>query len=368
MTDEGIGGMDGIYETQFVVRQREPLNAEPLPARLIEQFLTPQSLLYVRSHGATPDLGSDHAIEICGGGLRPAVFTLGDLKARFVERRVVSVMQCAGNRRADFQTVRQTNGDPWDVGAIGNVEWTGVRLADLLRDREIGDRCNGYVVCTAADVDEVEGEAHAYEISISLERALMDNVLIAWAIGGEPLSPEHGAPMRLVVPGYAGVRSAKWLTRIELRDTPSNAPIQAKDYKLFPPDEDGCAVDWSHGLVIEAMPVNSAICVPRDGDTVPVGSLAVSGYAVAYSRSIARVDLSTDAGKTWRRASFLDDAAAPETWRRWCCEVKLYAGQHELIVRAVDDAGQSQPERAADIWNFAGYLSTAWHRITITAK
>lgn len=360
--------MVGIDEAEFVVRQREPLNAEPLPGRLIEQFLTPQSLLYVRSHGTTPDLGGDHAVEVRGGGLQPAAFTLSDLKARFAERRVVSVMQCAGNRRADLQMVRPTNGDPWDVGAIGNVEWTGVSVADVLRDLGIGDRRDGYVVCTAADVDEVEGETHAYEISISLERALMNNVLIAWAIGGEPLTPEHGAPMRLVVPGYAGVRSAKWLTRIELRDEPSDAPIQAKDYKLFPPEEDGCDVDWDRGLVIEAMPVNSAICVPRDGDTVSAGSLEISGYAVAYGRSVARVDLSTDGGETWRRAGFLDEEATPETWRRWHCEVQLHAGRHELFVRAVDDAGQSQPERAADVWNFAGYLSTAWHRIVITVQ
>ena len=360
--------MDGIDEAQFIVRQREPFNAEPLPGRLIERFLTPQSLLYVRSHGATPELGGDHAVEVRGGGLRPATFTLADLKALFAERRVVSVMQCAGNRRADLQSFRPTNGDPWDVGAIGNVEWTGISLTDVLCELGIGDRRDGYIVCNAADVDEVEGETHAYEISISLERALAGDVLIAWAIGGEPLSPEHGAPMRLVVPGYAGVRSAKWLTGIELRDAPSDAPIQAKDYKLFPPDEDGRDVDWSRGLVIGAMPVNSAICVPSDGDTVPAGSLAVSGYAVAYGRRVARVDLSTNGGASWTRTAFLDDAAASETWQRWYCEVELAAGRHELIVRAIDDAGQSQPEHAADVWNFAGYLSTAWHRLKITVE
>lgn len=361
--------MDGnIDETRFVVRQREPFNAEPLPQHLINEYLTPQSLLYVRSHGATPDLAQDHAISIGGDGLRPARFTLADLKARFAERRIVSAMQCAGNRRGDMQAVRPTKGEPWDVGAIGNVAWTGVSLADVLRALGIGDRRDGHVACTAADVAEVEGETQAYGISIPLARAMAGDVLIAWAIGDEPLLPEHGAPMRLVVPGCAGVRSAKWLTRIEVRDTPSDAPIQAKDYKLFPPDEDGRDVDWSAGLVIEAMPVNSAMCVPSGGAVVDAGALTVRGYAVAYGRRVARVDLSVDGGANWRRAELLHEDTALGTWQRWRCDVSVGVGQHELVVRAIDEAGQGQPERADAIWNFAGYLSTAWHRIAITAR
>ena len=360
--------MNDLNESDFIVRQRQPLNAEPLPGRLIEQYLTPQSLLYVRSHGATPLLGNDHAIRFGGDGLRDAALTLAEFKARFPDKRIVAAMQCAGNRRADLQAVGKTSGDPWDVGAIGNVEWSGVSLADVLRELGIGDRREGYIACTAADVDEVEGETHPYEISITLRRAMTGDVLIAWAIGGEPLSPDHGAPMRLVVPGYAGVRSVKWLTHIELRDEPSASPVQAKDYKLFPPDEDGRDVDWSKGLVIEAMPVNSAICAPRDGETVDTGGLTVTGYALAYGRRVARVDLSIDGGRHWTQARFIDEGAAAEAWQRWQCDVNVTPGRHEMVVRAFDDAGQSQPERAEDVWNFAGYLSTAWHRITVEVR
>ena len=360
--------MNDFDEADFVVRQREPFNAEPLPSRLIEQYLTPQSLLYVRSHGAIPHLGGNHAIRFGGDGLRDAALTLAELKAGFPHRSIVAAMQCAGNRRADLQAVGKTNGDPWDVGAIGNVEWTGVSLADVLRELGIGDRRKGYIVCKAADVDEVEGETHAYEISITLRRVMEGDVLISWAIGGEPLSPAHGAPMRLVVPGYAGVRSAKWLTRIELRNEPSAAPIQARDYKLFPPDEDGRDVDWSRGLVIEAMPVNSAICVPRDGDIVDAGALTVTGYALAYGRRVARVDLSIDGGRHWAQARFIDENAAPDAWQRWQCDVNMSPGRFEMAVRAIDDAGQLQPERAEDLWNFAGYLSTAWHRINVEVR
>ena len=356
-----------INEADFVIRQREPFNAEPLPAKLIASRITPQSLLYVRSHGPTPDLRHDHAIELVGLGPTSTLLTLSDLKARFPERTIVSVMQCAGNRRADLQPIHRTNGDPWDVGAIGNVEWTGVSLADVLCEAGVGDRRDGYICCTSADEVEVEGQREPYGISITLDRAMRGDVLIAWGISGEALTPPHGAPMRLVVPGYAGVRSAKWLTRIELSDAPSPAAIQAKDYKLFPPDEDGTAPDWGAGLTIEAMPVNSAICVPRDGDTVAAGSVEVRGYAVAYGRRVARVDVSADDGATWTRAAFDDGDAAPDAWQRWSRTIDLPPGDHRLAVRAVDDAGQSQPERPEDVWNFAGYLSTAWHRIAVTA-
>jgi sulfite oxidase len=364
----GAGIMDDFNEADFIIQQREPFNAEPLPSRLIERYLTPQALLYVRSHGVIPHLAGDHAIRFGGNGLRDADLTLAQFKAHFAERRIVATMQCAGNRRADLQLAGKTNGDPWEVGAIGNVEWTGVSLAEVLGELGIGDRREGYIACTAADVDKVEGETHPYEISISLQRAMTGDVLIAWAIGGEPLSPAHGAPMRLVVPGYAGVRSVKWVTRIELRDKPSAAPIQARDYKLFPPDEDGRDVDWSKGMVIEAMPVNSAICVPRNGEIVGAGPLAVTGYALAYGRRVARVDLSIDGGRHWAQAQFIDQETVPDAWQRWRCDIDVAPGQNEIVVRAVDDAGQSQPERAEDVWNFAGYLSTAWHRITVDVR
>ena len=359
---------DDLDKNDFIVRQDEPFNAEPLPAKLIASFLTPQSLLYVRSHGATPALADDHAIVIAGLRDGEQRLTLTDLQSRFAERQIVATMQCAGNRRADLQPVRETKGDPWDVGAIGTVEWTGVSLADVLREAGLGKRRDGYVACTGADVVEVEGQEQAYGISITLARAMAGDVLIAWAVGGEPLTPPHGAPMRLVVPGYAGVRSAKWLARIEVQDTPSDAPIQARDYKLFPPSEDGEDVDWSTGQTIEAMPVNSAICVPGDGDTVAAGPVEIRGYAIAYGRQIARVEVSVNGGETWERAPFADDEVVPDAWRRWTATVDLPAGRHELVVRAVDDAGQSQPSEVEQVWNFAGYLSTAWHRIAVEAR
>lgn len=351
----------------FIVHGRAPLNAEPRSPLLVDRFLTPQSAFYIRNHGDIPALGPDHRVEVTGLVDRPATFCLADLRRDFAERTVTAVLQCAGNRRADLQSVQKTSGDPWLMGAIGNAEWTGVALSDVLTRAGVDMSRARFVAFTCADEVDVDGKVAPYGVSITVGRALAGDVLIAWALNGEPLAPEHGAPMRIIVPDQAGVRSAKWIERIEVRDSPSDAPIQARDYKLFPASVAKDEADWDKGLTIEAMPVTSAICVPEQGASVPAGRITLAGYAVAYGRSVARVDVSTDGGTTWRQAALQSDPGARAAWSLWSIEVDLPRGQHELVVKAVDDAGQSQPEDAADVWNFAGYLSTAWHRVTVDA-
>jgi sulfite oxidase len=275
-------------------------------------------------------------------------------------------MQCAGNRRAHLQDVEKTSGDPWDVGAIGNAAWTGVALCDVLAAAGIQDGAS-FVGTTGADNVDVDGETAPFGASISIAKALEPDVLIVWAMNGEALAPEHGAPLRLVVPGYAGVRSAKWLTRIEVRDRPSDAPIQAKDYKLFPASVAKEDADWDRGLTIEEMPLNAAICAPVDGAHVSAGACEIAGYAVAFGRAVTRVEVSVNGGTDWLQAELTAKPDAPWSWTQWHVTVDLSPGLHVLIVRAVDGAGQMQPERPEPIWNFAGYLSTAWHRIAVTA-
>ncbi|MFS0771128.1 sulfite oxidase [Sphingomonas sp. 1P08PE] len=352
-------------EQNLIVRGADPLNAEAKPARLMANFLTSQADFYVRSHGPLPDLGNEHAVVVDGLVDTPLRLTLASLRDQFVERSVVSVMQCAGNRRAEFQPVRPTKGDPWNIGAIGNAEWTGVALADVLAGAGVRQEAR-HVAFTAADQVEVEGETAPYGASIPLDKALEPDVLIVWAMNGDMLRPEHGAPLRMVVPGYAGVRSPKWLTRIELRATASEAPIQAKDYKLFPASVTADEADWEQGITINEMPLNAAICEPQDGGEVPAGRRMIRGYAVASGRGIGRVEVSVDGGD-WLQARVHREENAPRAWTQWQVEAELLPGRHRLTVRAIDEAGQGQPERPDDLWNFAGYLSTAWHRVTVTA-
>ena len=346
----------------MIVQSTNPYNAEPEPPRLAKGFLTATDDFYVRSHGAVPDLDADHRIEIVGSTTR--AWSVDELRTAFPERTLTATLQCAGNRRAHLQAVWQTAGDPWGVGAIGNAIWTGVALSDVLAEIGVSDGAR-FVRFAAADTAEVEGQVRGFEISIALEKAMTGEVLLAWGMNGAPLTPEHGAPLRLIVPGYAGIRSPKWLTRIACADSPSPAPIQAQDYMLFPPEVKRGEADWSKGLVIDALPVTSAIVSPADGADVPAGTLVVEGYAIASNRAVARVDLSADGGATWTQATLGEHERW--AWTQWRCPVELGEGGHELVVRAVDAAGQMQPEQAASIWNWAGYCSTAWHRIAVTA-
>ncbi|GAA0674918.1 sulfite oxidase [Sphingomonas insulae] len=349
----------------LILRCLDPLNAETHPDKLTT-FLTAQADFYIRSHGPTPKLAGDHRVALDGLVDRPRTFTVAELQTAFASRTVTATMQCAGNRRAHLQDVKKTSGDPWDVGAIGNAAWTGVALRDVLAAAGIQDGAS-FVGATGADDVDVDGETAPFGASISIAKALEPDVLIAWAMNGEALTPEHGAPLRLVVPGYAGVRSAKWLTRIEVRDRPSDAPIQAKDYKLFPASIAKEDADWDQGLTIEEMPLNAAICAPVDGEHVRAGACSIAGYAVAFGRAVSRVEVSVNNGTDWVQAELAAEPDAPWSWTQWCVTLDLSPGLHVLVVRAVDGAGQMQPERPEAIWNFAGYLSTAWHRITVTA-
>ena len=349
----------------LVLRRPNPLNAETAPDKLIASFLTPQAHFYIRSHGPIPALADDHRVVLDGLVDCPRAFTVAELRTSFAIRTVTATMQCAGNRRAHLQGVGTTSGDPWDVGAIGNAQWTGVALRDVLGAAGLRDGA-AFVGATSADDVDVDGETAPFGASIPIAKALDPDVLIAWAMNREPLAPEHGAPLRLVVPGYAGVRSAKWLTRIEVRERPSDAPIQARDYKLFPSSVSNEQADWTQGLTIEEMPLNAAICSPRDGAVVGAGSCTVEGYAVALGRAVSRVEVSTNGGTDWTQAELIAKPDAPWSWTQWRATVELPSGRHVLVVRAVDRAGQIQPERPETIWNFAGYLSTAWHSITVT--
>ncbi len=162
----------------------------------------------------------------------PLDLSVADLKARFAPVTVTAVMQCAGNRRADMLAVAPVSGDPWAPGAIGNAEWTGVRLADVLRAAGI-DADDGRHVAFESH-DRIADTDTRFGASIPLAKALAPETLLAFAMNGEPLAPEHGHPLRVVVPGFAGIRSPKWLARITVQDRPSDNPMQADDYKLFP--------------------------------------------------------------------------------------------------------------------------------------
>ena len=355
---------DGMSE--LIVHSAVPLNAEPPLARLRAAFLTPQQDFYIRSHGETPGLdAATHEIRI-EGVPHPRSITLAALQSQFPHRAVTAVMQCAGNRRADMQAVAPVAGDLWAPGAIGNARWSGVSLAALLHASGAADRPGWHVAFECADQCEMEGKHFHYGASIPIEKAMDPDVLLAWGMNGEALTPAPGHPLRLVVPGYAGVRSPKWLTAITVQDRPSDNPIQADEYKLFPSDWTKQTVDPALGMTINDMPVNSAICEPAAHARLKPGPTRVAGYAVATVRPIVRVDVSSDEGHSWRQAKLQTDASSRWSWTLWHIDLDLPMGEHVLAVRAWDAAGQTQPSQLDQIWNYKGYLCTAWHRVPVS--
>lgn len=351
----------------LIVHSAKPLNAEPPLDRLRSGFLTKTADFYIRSHGDLPYLdATTHKVRITGKVSQPLDLTVADLKDRFTPRTVTAVMQCAGNRRVDMQQVEQTSGDLWASGAIGNAEWTGVALADLLRVAGTSEVEGLHVAFEAVDVAENDGAEDApYGVSIPMTKAMSGDVLLAWAMNGEPLTVEHGAPLRIVVPGYAGVRSAKWVGEIRVSDKPSDAFQQAKDYLLFPPDMRKETQDPARGRTIYEMPLNAAICEPAAGADLKAGKTVIRGYAIATDRAITRVDVSMNGGRQWQQATIEDHGNARWTWTLWHATVDLPKGEHELTVRAWDAAGQTQPALPDETWNFKGYLSAAWHRVHV---
>ncbi len=352
----------------LIVHSETPYNAEPPLDRLRAGMKTAQPNFYVRSHGNIPHLdAATHRLRVGGRVATPLDLSMAELRQRFPERSVTAVMQCAGNRRADMQPVRPTSGAPWAPGAIGNAEWTGVALADVLRAAGAETGAALHVAFDACDEVEMPNEGRfTYGASIPIAKALSPEVLLAFAMNGEPLALEHGFPLRAVVPGFAGVRSPKWLTAITVQDRPSDNHMQQRDYKLLPPDVTEQTVDWEKGLTIYDMPLNSAICEPAPHAKLTAGSTTLRGYAVATARAVARVDVSIDGGCIWRQAELEQDPAAPWSWTFWHATLDLPKGEHELAVRAWDSAGQTQPALPADIWNFKGYLSAAWHRVHVS--
>ncbi|MFC6081185.1 sulfite oxidase [Sphaerisporangium aureirubrum] len=347
------------------VHHAHPYNAEPPPAVLAEQVITPVDAFYVRDHAAVPavDLGA-WRLTVDGLVERELELSLADLRTGFPERTVVATLQCAGNRRAGLLGVRDIPGeDPWGPGATSTAVWSGTGLADVLT--RAGLRAGAaHIAFQGCDVSMEVSPPQPYGGSVPLAKAVAPEVLLAWEMNGEPLPPVHGAPLRVVVPGWIGARSVKWLTRITALAEPSGNYYQAIAYRMLPavpgPDPDG--------IPLGPVPLNSAILRPGDGDRLAPGPTEVAGYAyTGGGRAVARVEVSLDGGTTWQRAD-LGSPAGPWAWRHWRATARLPAGETTIAVRAWDDAAATQPESPRSVWNPKGYANTSWHRVTVTCR
>jgi len=355
---------------ETIVQAEQPFNVEPPLNLLRESFVTPKELFYVRNHGSLPEVDPDNYRLTVSGLVEQALeLSLQQIKNEFPKETVMVALNCAGNRREDLMKVVPIPGEiPWYAGAIGNAWWGGVPLREILQAAGVKEEARHVAF---EGLDEVEeGESPNFGGSIPLKKAMSPDVLLAYEMNDQPLSSEHGFPLRVVVGGYIGARSVKWLSEISLQDAPSSNFFQGKSYRLFPPYVREEPADFSKGLMLGEISVNAAICRPMEGEALPAGSVLVQGYAIAGGeRTIERVDLSTDEGRTWVEANLLEDGEGhPWAWRFWEAELQFGPGQHQIVVRALDSAADTQPADPGSLWNFKGYVNNAWHKVKVNVR
>jgi sulfite oxidase len=353
----------------MIVRGDAPYNAEPPAAVLASSDITPIDAFYARNHGPIPEIAPQQwRVTVNGLVDKPLTITYDQLTTQFAQQTVVATLVCAGNRRAEMLRIRPIPGkDPWAHGAISTAEWRGVRLADILTAAGVCLEQGMHVAFEAPDVAQEARPVQRYGSSIPLSKAMSPEVLLAWQMNSEPLPRAHGGPVRVVVPGYIGARSVKWVTAITVQPGPSDNYFQATDYRILPPDADPDTVPPGEGISLSSLALNCDILDPTDGDHVPAGALTIRGYGIAGDgRTVARIDVSLDDGLSWQQAD-LHPAPGKWSWRPWSLKVEVGPGPLRITARAWDDAGALQPESAASLWNPRGYGNTAWARVATSA-
>ncbi len=352
----------------FVVRQAHPFNAGPPPRLLSQSYITPTNLFFVRNHGDVPEVDMrSYRLQISGGVLQPLSLSLDDVQDNFERVDVSATLQCAGNRREELMALESIPNElGWGVEAISHAVWSGVRLRDVLAQAGVERETDLPLHVEFRGLDQVERhhKQFRYGGSIPLGKALGPEVILAYEMNGEPLTPVHGFPLRAIVPGYIGARSVKWLDQITVQNEPSQNYFQSHAYRLFAPHTRPETVEWEDGVMLGEMNVTSVICSHDENEWVRPGVVTVQGYSMAGGREIARVDVSCDGGLTWVQAELFHDPSC-WAWTLWKANFKLIPGKYQLVVRAMDTAANTQPQDISQVWNFKGYMNNAWHRVNI---
>jgi DMSO/TMAO reductase YedYZ molybdopterin-dependent catalytic subunit len=317
--------------------------------------LTPNERFFVRNHTGPAQVdGKAWRLLVTGDGVsRETTYSLADLQSFSSHTRELT-LECTGNGRRLFadQQGQPRPGTQWGLGAIGVARWTGVPLGTILRHAGLLDSA---VQVMAVGLDEPYVEAgidHGrVRRPLPISKAL-DDVLIAWVMNGEPLPRDHGFPARLVVPGWVGIASIKWLGELRVTTTAETSPWNTKWYRMH-------GVGWSDAnSTLDRMPVMSSLDTVGHSGSVTVGhQTLLRGRAWSGEAAISRVEVSTDGGRHWHDATLVG-ANDPSCWVAWTLPwTPDRPGGHELVVRATDTTGRRQPERAPD--NDEGYLFSA---------
>lgn len=330
-----------------------------MPLEALRYDLTPAGLHYLLIHFDIP--AADAAVwrlRIEGLVSGPRTFSLAELQ-NMPARTVRVTMECAGNGRGQISPRYPSM--PWLEEGVSTAEWTGVSLSALLQEAELQPTAKE-IVFHGADRGFDRGIEHAFSRSLALAEALREDVLVAYAMNGQPLLPQHGAPLRLVVPDWYGMASVKWLERIEAIDRPFDGVQQALSYHFR-------SAPGEPGVPCTRMRVNSLMAPPGIPDfysrsrTVDAGWLEISGRAWSGSAPIRRVEFACDGA--WQDAQ-IDAPAGDHAWRRWSARWHASRGAHELSCRATDESGAVQPLEA--VWDATGFGNNALQRVEVTVR
>jgi DMSO/TMAO reductase YedYZ molybdopterin-dependent catalytic subunit len=306
-------------------------------------YLTPASHFYIRQHATTPTLDTrTWRLRVEGDAIeRPLELGFDDL-LRLPSRSVICFVECAGNGRGFFKEFmgKAASGTQWRLGGIGVAEWTGVPLGAVLDLAKVKrDTSRDILNVLVEGLDSVKVNR-----PMSLTKAYEDDTLLAYTMNGDPIAPDHGFPVRAIVPGWVGISNIKWVGRIEVRQTVIDVPTTTKTYVLEGPD-------YPSKVVLRQQTIKSAVALPWPA-TVPAGRQPVRGFAWSPAGRISRVEYSLDRGATWQPAT-LREPNIPRAWARWDFEWDARPGDHVILTRAVDDHGNTQP--ASMPWNAQGY-------------
>ena len=323
-------------------------------------LITAEEKLYIRNNVNAPDetiLADRDAWQVEFKGVKePKTLTVGELKTMGLAT-VAMVLQCSGNGRAFHQaklkgTEQKISGTSWATGAAGCLIWSGVPLKAVVA--ALGGAAGGakFITGTGGETlpEGIDPKELLVERSVPLD--VLDNVILAWEVNGRPISLAHGGPLRMVVPGYTGVNSVKYVKTIALTETESDAKIQQTRYRLYPIGRKVTPQDPS----VWAMEVKSWITAPLEG--AKAGPVQITGVAFGGMNPVTGVEVSLDGGKSWQAAEFVGPDLGRFAWRQFHLSADLKPGSYKLVSRATDSEGKAQPED--NEINGSGYLHNGW--------
>jgi DMSO/TMAO reductase YedYZ molybdopterin-dependent catalytic subunit len=330
-----------------------------MPLEALRYDVTPAGLHYLLIHYDIPAVDPDAwRLEIGGHVARPLVLSLAELRERPAVTAPVT-MECAGNGRALFG--ERPISQPWLIEAVGTASWTGAPLAPLLDEAGLDDDAVE-LVFAGLDRGIEGGEEQAYARALPVAEARRDGVLLAYAMNGQPLLPQHGAPVRLIVPGWYGMTHVKWLTTVRAIAEPFEGYQQTVAYRFRKDDDDpGAALDRIRPRALMLPP--GIPTFPERERTLSAGTVTLQGRAWSGGGPVERVEVSTDGGASWRDAE-LGPVIGEYAWRGWTFPWEATPGTHELSCRATDGSGASQPDEAE--FNTGGYANNGVQRVRLT--